>query len=292
MTYSMTAFARIQQPTDFGTLVWEIRSVNSRYLEIHTRLPDSFRSLDIALRSALKKKLARGKVEVQLKFEKANASAAELNFDKELVAALTQACGEIDSISGNQARLNPMQILQWPGVMTEVAMDQEALDKMALTAFDQAIDQLKENRQREGLELNKTIEVRLEAITEIAEKLRVQMPEWVQQHFANTKQKAMDLVEKFDDERLEQEIAILAQKVDVAEELDRLDVHVKETKDVLEKGMKKAEPVGRRLDFMMQEFNREANTLSSKAVNQEITRNAVELKVLIEQMREQVQNIE
>ena len=288
MTYSMTGFSRVTQSNEIGTFTWEIRSVNSRYIEIHTRLPDSFRALDIELRSALKKQLSRGKVECQLKFERAAQGQAGINFNAELVQALTQACRGIDAITGNNSHLNPLQLLQYPGVIAESALDQDALDKQVMVLFHQGMQQLKENRQREGIELANTIRERLERIGEIVLMLRREMPEWVRLHFENTKQKALDLVDTLEPERLEQEVAILAAKVDVAEELDRLDVHVKETLKVLAEN----QPIGRRLDFLMQEFNREANTLSSKAVNQEITRNAVELKVLIEQMREQVQNIE
>ena len=287
MIHSMTAFARAEQAGANGTLSWELRSVNHRYLEPHLRLPESFRDLEGAVREALRNGLSRGKVECTLRFSDDNAGKA-LQVDLERAAQLIAAAENVAGLIKQPAALNPLEVLGWPGVLVADAADPQALNQSALSLFSQALNELKQSREREGAELAKLLNERLDSILEQVVALR----ELVPQMLAGQRQKILDrcaeMQAELDPQRLEQELVILAQKSDVAEELDRLSTHVSEVRRVLKTGGQ----AGRRLDFLMQELNREANTLGSKAFDPRSTQAAVSLKVLIEQMREQVQNIE
>ncbi|MDO9619945.1 MAG: YicC/YloC family endoribonuclease [Pseudomonas sp.] len=287
MIHSMTAFARAEQAGANGTLSWELRSVNHRYLEPHLRLPESFRDLEGAVREALRNGLSRGKVECTLRFSDDNAGKA-LQVDLERAAQLIAAAESVAGLIKQPAALNPLEVLGWPGVLVADAADPQALNQSALALFIQALNELKQSREREGSELAKLLNERLDSILEQVVALR----ELVPQMLAGQRQKILDrcaeMQAELDPQRLEQELVILAQKSDVAEELDRLSTHVSEVRRVLKTGGQ----AGRRLDFLMQELNREANTLGSKAFDTRSTQAAVNLKVLIEQMREQVQNIE
>ena len=287
MIHSMTAFARAEQAGANGTLSWELRSVNHRYLEPHLRLPESFRDLEGAVREALRNGLSRGKVECTLRFSDDNAGKA-LQVDLERAAQLVAAAESVAGLIKQPAALNPLEVLGWPGVLVADAADPQALNQNALSLFSQALNELKQSREREGAELAKLLNERLDSILEQVVALR----ELVPQMLAGQRQKILDrcaeMQAELDPQRLEQELVILAQKSDVAEELDRLSTHVSEVRRVL----KTCGQAGRRLDFLMQELNREANTLGSKAFDTRSTQAAVNLKVLIEQMREQVQNIE
>ena len=287
MIHSMTAFARAEQAGANGTLSWELRSVNHRYLEPHLRLPESFRDLESAVREALRNGLSRGKVECTLRFSDDNAGKA-LQVDLKRAAQLVAAAESVAGLIKQPAALNPLEVLGWPGVLVADAADPQALNQSALALFSQALNELKQSREREGSELAKLLNERLDSILEQVVALR----ELVPQMLAGQRQKILDrcaeMQAELDPQRLEQELVILAQKSDVAEELDRLSTHVSEVRRVLKTGGQ----AGRRLDFLMQELNREANTLGSKAFDTRSTQAAVNLKVLIEQMREQVQNIE
>ncbi|MGG5871433.1 YicC family protein [Pseudomonas peli] len=287
MIHSMTAFARAEQAGANGTLSWELRSVNHRYLEPHLRLPESFRDLEGAVREALRNGLSRGKVECTLRFSDDNAGKA-LQVDLERAAQLIAAAESVAGLIKQPAALNPLEVLGWPGVLVADAADPQALNQSALSLFTEALTELKNGREREGSELAKLLNERLDSILEQVVALR----ELVPQMLAGQRQKILDrcaeMQAELDPQRLEQELVILAQKSDVAEELDRLSTHVSEVRRVLKTGGQ----AGRRLDFLMQELNREANTLGSKAFDTRSTQAAVNLKVLIEQMREQVQNIE
>ncbi|MFP5420151.1 MAG: YicC/YloC family endoribonuclease [Gammaproteobacteria bacterium] len=287
MIHSMTAFARAEQASANGTLSWELRSVNHRYLEPHLRLPESFRDLEGAVREALRNGLSRGKVECTLRFSDDNAGKA-LQVDLERAAQLIAAAESVAGLIKQPAALNPLEVLGWPGVLVADAADPQALNQSALSLFTEALNELKNGREREGSELAKLLNERLNSILEQVVALR----ELVPQMLAGQRQKILDrcaeMQAELDPQRLEQELVILAQKSDVAEELDRLSTHVSEVRRVLKTGGQ----AGRRLDFLMQELNREANTLGSKAFDTRSTQAAVNLKVLIEQMREQVQNIE
>jgi len=288
MTLSMTAFSRQQHEQEWGSLTWEIRSVNHRYLETSVRLPESFRALENAVREAVRKRLTRGKVECQLRFQSEAKVSNELHLNKALIQQLLEANKEIEQLTGESSSLGNMEVLRWPGVIEEQDFDKATIEKEALALFGAALDDLVATRQREGAELEGFIKQRIESIREIVVSIREKMPDILAKQKQGILDKLEELKAELEPTRLEQEVSLLAQKADVEEELDRLDSHLNEVARVLEaKGQK-----GRRLDFLMQELNREANTLSSKSIVSETTLSAVELKVLIEQMREQIQNIE
>lgn len=288
MTSSMTAFTRQQSEQDWGSLTWEIRSVNHRYLETSVRLPDIFRGLENQIRERVRKSMSRGKVECQLRYNAQEGAGGSIAINEELVQQLLQANRNIQRLLGEQHPLNSMELLRWPGVIAEQQLDHDALESAALSLFRQALDDLIATREREGSDLEGFLEQRIDSIRELVATLREKMPQILIAQRQSLHDKLQDLQVELEPTRLEQEIALLAQKADVDEELDRLDSHLGEVKRILKASGQK----GRRLDFLMQELNREANTLSSKSIVVESTRGAVEIKVLIEQMREQIQNIE
>ena len=287
MIYSMTAFARLEVKKDWGDAVWEIRSVNQRYLENFFRLPEQFRGLENTLREKLRQSLTRGKIECSLRIETKKQTNAELNLNKELANQVIQSLQWIKAQAG-EGEINLTDVLRYPGVVEAQEHDLDAISQDLLTAFDDLLTDFIAMRGREGEKLNDIIQQRLDAIAVEADKVRSQMPAVLQWQRERLLQRFEDAQVNLDPQRVEQEMILLAQRVDVAEELDRLQMHVKETTNILKKGG----AVGRKLDFMMQELNRESNTLASKSINADITASAVELKVLIEQMREQIQNLE
>ena len=287
MIYSMTAFARLEVKKDWGDAVWEIRSVNQRYLENFFRFPEQFRGLENTLREKLRQSLTRGKIECSLRIETKKQTNAELNLNKELANQVIQSLQWIKAQSG-EGEINLTDVLRYPGVVEAQEQDLDAISQDLLTAFDDLLTDFIAMRGREGEKLNDIIQQRLDAIAVEADKVRSQMPAVLQWQRERLLQRFEDAQINLDPQRVEQEMILLAQRVDVAEELDRLQMHVKETTNILKKGG----AVGRKLDFMMQELNRESNTLASKSINADITASAVELKVLIEQMREQIQNLE
>ncbi len=286
MIHSMTAYARHEIRASWGNAVWEIRSVNQRYLESYFRLPEQFRCLEGLLRDKLRQKLHRGKLEINLKYSAAS-TAGELKINEALAKQLMQSASALAEQSG-KAQLNVVDILRWPGVMETQEEDIDSLQAELMAAFDAALVDFVAGRGREGVAIEQMIRDRLDQISTHVSTLRTHLPQALQWQRDKMLNRLQEVKAELDQNRLEQEMAFLAQKSDVAEELDRLDAHIKETRHSLKQGG----AIGRRLDFMMQEFNREANTLSSKAISTEITNTAVELKVLIEQMREQIQNIE
>ena len=283
----MTAFSRFEVKGDWGNAVWEIRSVNQRFLETYFRLPEQFRSIEPVLRERFRKQLNRGKVECSLRFNANAAEKSNLSLNKGLAEQLLQPANWINEQTLN-SQVNPLEIMRWPGVMEAEEADMTTIQKEILVGFEQALEDFIEARASEGDNLKVLIEQRLEGIIEQSEKVKVLMPEVIAWQRKRITDKFTDAKIELDSSRVEQELVLLAQKMDVDEEIDRLFSHVKETKSILKKGGAQ----GRRLDFMMQEFNREANTLGSKSINADITKAAVELKVLIEQMREQIANIE
>ncbi len=287
MTQSMTAFARKEIQQEWGTLVWEIRSVNHRYLEPILRLPDNLRELETGLREKLRQQLSRGKVECTLRFQAA-AGQGSMVINEPLLQSLLDACDQVQTLLPKAGKLNPLEVLQWPGVLQSSEHDLAEVQAEALDQFDEALAELVQGRQREGGELAQLILQRLTAMSSIVAKVRDLLPAILERQRQQLLDKFAELQIELDPIRLEQEMVLLAQKADVAEELDRLDTHIQEVKRVL----RQSGSIGRRLDFLMQELNREANTLSSKSIVADTTQQAVELKVLIEQMREQVQNIE
>jgi len=286
MIHSMTGYARKEFKGDWGTAVWEIRSVNQRYLETYLRLPEQLRGLEPILRERFRKHLERGKVECNLRFE-SQTNAGQLQVNEALAEQLIDSALWVIDRAG-QGQLNPLDVLRWPGVMAAPEQDMDELNTRLLAGFDEVLGLFIESRQSEGDRLKVLIEQRLDGIQVEVTKVRALMPQildWQRQRLVDRLAEAKLELEST---RVEQEIILLAQRIDVAEELDRLGMHITETHKILKKGG----ACGRRLDFMMQEFNRESNTLGSKSINAETTQSAVELKVLIEQMREQIQNIE
>jgi len=288
MVHSMTAFSRQQVESEWGSLTWEIRSVNHRYLEPSIRLPENFRNLENSVRKQLREKLHRGKVECQLKFQALENKENDWQLNLELISRLTRANSEINKQTGSDSVLSGLDILKWPGVISDQSLDEEVFKQEALTLFGKALNDLIVSRKREGESLRCLLLKRIETIQSIVNSIRSKMPAIIAKQRENLVLRLEEIKAEFEPTRLEQEIAILAQKADVDEELDRLDSHLQEVKRVIDSDGQ----IGRRLDFLMQELNREANTLSSKSIVVETTQGAVELKVLIEQMREQIQNIE
>lgn len=284
----MTAFARQENQIEQGSLTWEIRSVNHRYLEVALRLEERFRPLEMKIRKLFTDKLGRGKVDAVLRYKTPEQQHTSLEIDRELAKSVINSCEQLAEFSNQAAPLDMLDILQWPGVIVAESLDQSALNKAVLSSLNVAIDELIVTRETEGSALQTMIEQRCAEITTIASDVRQRMPEILDQHRQRLLERVTDLQINLDAERLEQEMVLLAQKSDVAEELDRLQSHVVEVENVLQRD----EPVGRRLDFLMQELNREANTLASKSIDSDTTKHSVNLKVLIEQMREQIQNIE
>jgi uncharacterized protein (TIGR00255 family) len=288
MIRSMTAFARQEREDDWGSLTWELRSVNHRYLEVSLRLPDELRGLESAIRERASRRLGRGKLDCNLRYKPVQRRAA-LVLDADALAQTLTACEQIrDHLTGGAATISPLDLLRWPGVIQEETTDLAPLAEATLALFDQALNELVETREREGAQIHEILSSRLDAMEPLVASARARLPEILARIRDKLRTRVAELTSSPDPDRLEQELAFLAQKMDVDEELDRLTGHISETRRVLEL----TEPVGRRLDFLMQEFNREANTLGSKSADSETTRISVELKVLIEQMREQVQNAE
>ncbi len=292
MLKSMTAFSRVQLSCDSGDIVWEIKSVNHRYLEPGFKLPEEFKMLEPEVRQLLGKYIQRGKLDIGLRYKLNRSAPSSIHLNEDMVKNLRQVEQEVLKIVHEGHSLSVSDILRWPGVVEESELDFKPLQELALSGVQQALEQLTENREREGKALQEMISSRCSQISDIVEQVKQRRPEvnesirakWV----SNLEDRLAQWSESADGGRLEQELAMLAQKIDVDEELDRLQTHIKEVEKVLQR----KEAVGRRLDFLMQELNREANTLSSKSQDAETTKLAVDLKVLIEQMREQVQNIE
>jgi len=288
VTRSMTAFARREEQTEQGDLTWEIRSVNHRYLETSLRLDERFRPLEMKIKKLFSDKLSRGKVDASLRYKTPEDQQSSLNIDHDLAKSIIGHCDDLALLTTRPAPVDMLKILHWPGVLQADSLDQEALNKSVMSSLSDAIEELIETRETEGAALQEMIEQRCVEINNIAIDIRERMPEILEQQRTRLAERVADMQVQLDPERLEQEMVMLAQKSDVAEELDRLQSHVIEVQNVLQRD----EATGRRLDFLMQELNREANTLGSKSINTETTRHSVELKVLIEQMREQIQNIE
>ena len=288
MTNSMTAFARQEVSGPMGQLVCELRSVNHRYLDFHCRLSDELRSIEPRLRERVAGRLKRGRVDCSFRFVSAADSRGEFEVNEAILEKVLVMAGQMQQKMPQLANLNQADVLRWPGVVGAPEIDREALSREALDVFEAALAALTRMRAGEGEQLGQTVRERLAAMRRILEEIRGLLPDIVRQFRQRMEEKLAQVREQLDADRLEQEMVLFQQKSDVMEEIDRLALHI----DGVEQTLKRREPVGRRLDFLMQELNREANTLSSKSTDVRLTNHAVELKVLIEQMREQVQNIE
>jgi len=287
MLASMTAFGRVEVTETWGTAILEIRSVNHRYLDMAIRMPDELRALEAVFRTDIQKRIQRGKVDCTLRLETGEQSPADLPINMELAQKLIAAANTLPI--GQPQPINPLDILRWPGVINREKLDLDLLGEALRDLLDQALDRLVDTRTREGEKIREMILSRCDGIDKQTAFIKSRLPEITDAIRKRYQQRVTELLAATpDNDRLEQELLLLAQKMDVAEELDRLEAHVSEVRRVLDQ----KEPIGRRLDFLMQEMNREANTLSSKSAHIDTTGSSVELKVLIEQMREQIQNIE
>lgn len=286
--YSMTAFARQSSSGQGGELTVELRTVNHRYLDCSFKLPDLLRSAETSLRARAAARLSRGKLDCLVRFQASATEASALQVNREHLQKVIETALDIAHALPAAQPINPLELLQFPGVCSAALTDETTLLHSVNALFDTALDTLMENRAREGAQLAALIRDRLNQVEAATAAARAQIPALREQQQARLRTRLAELRVEVDQERLEQELVYLAQKADVEEELDRLQAHIREVRHTLDTGG----PCGRRLDFLMQELNREANTLSSKSIASSTTHNAVELKVLIEQMREQVQNIE
>ncbi|MGA9574208.1 MAG: YicC/YloC family endoribonuclease [Lysobacterales bacterium] len=289
MIRSMTGFARVERQFEFGRLGWEMRSVNHRYLDFGLRLPEEFRPLESDIRTCLGQFLSRGKIEANLRYTaEPGAISSRLELNLGLAREILVVHDELARLAGVEQQADISQMIKWPGLIEEKRPDPAPLQEAAMELLIQAAQELQASRSREGEQMANAIRERLAGVATLTARIRQWLPEIRTALKQKMLERLADLSKTLDPGRIEQEVVILAQKIDVDEELDRLDAHVEEVYRVLDL----EEPVGRRLDFLMQEFNRESNTLSSKSVDQRTTQAAVDLKVLIEQMREQVQNVE
>jgi uncharacterized protein (TIGR00255 family) len=286
MISSMTGFARQERSGAFGAVICEIRSVNHRFLDATMRLPDSCRALESELRQVLARDLRRGKVDCTIQHRP--PIAGELQIDESALTPLLARSRQIAALIPEQGHINVLELLRWPGVLREEHSDIEALHGVVRSVFEETLQSLSAARVREGQRLSELIVQRCDALAALIAQVRVRLPEVLARVRSRLEERLTELGGELNQERVEQEIVLLLHRLDVAEELDRLGGHIDEARRTLAG----PEAAGRRLDFLLQEFNREANTLASKSQDLETTRIAVEMKVAIEQMREQVQNIE
>jgi len=288
MPSSMTGFATEEAEVQPFRLVWEVRSVNHRFLDVSVRLPDELRALEPHCRELVGAVLRRGKVDCTLRVSSAGKQETAAALHDQALERLKELEGQVQQKFPDATQLAVSEILRWPGVLEEASAEFTAMEGPATKTLSRALESLSASRQREGKRLKELLVERCDGIEKIVSGIGPQLPKAQERYRVKLLERLERLNVEADPGRLEQELVVLAQRLDVAEELDRLGSHVTEIRNVLGR----AEPIGRRLDFLMQELNREANTLSSKSQDEELTRAAVELKVLIEQMREQVQNLE
>ena len=294
MVHSMTAFAREESDAEWGSAVWELRSVNHRYLDVSLRLPEELRSLDARVRERIAARVRRGKVECNLRIRPSPTGGQGLSLDAGLVERLLVAARKVEAAARRTSGGVPLrpptalEVLRWPGVVDPPGIDRESIEGAALELLDRALAGLVAARAREGAKLGEMVSQRCERVASIASGVRTALPGIQERYRARIVARLEEARVDADPNRLAQEMVMFASRADVAEELDRLDAHVTEVHEALASGS----PIGRRLDFLMQELQREANTLGSKSADPDTSRASVDLKVLIEQMREQVQNIE
>lgn len=293
MVKSMTAFARREEKLPWGSLSIELRSVNHRFLEASIKMPEELRALEIKIRDRVKIKLKRGKVDVAIRIKMQSDETSSIAFNHELAEQLAKTLHDIDKLIYNAAPVNAIDILNWPGVLDSNSIDQEAINSVLIPLLDRVLEELLDGKKREGQALQKMIEQRSRDMRLVLELVRNKMPEILQAQRERLEEKLQSLMAatssaELDNNRLEQEMIYIIHKADVAEEIDRIDTHL----DEINRTINNDDAIGRRLDFLMQELNREANTLGSKSISNITTQASVDMKVLIEQMREQIQNIE
>ena len=288
MIHSMTGFASQKRDLGAVTVHIELRSVNSRYLDLVFRMPDDLRGCEPGIRECLTARLARGKVECRINLQHNAAGGGELALNAALLAQLASAQRAVRASLSDAAPLSVNEVLRWPGMLAEDSVDAEGVQKAAVSLARDAVEELIATRRREGEKLVTMIEERIKRMRELVQQVAPRIPAIVSEHQERLSARLRDAVAALDEDRIRQEVAMFAQRIDVAEELSRLDTHL----DELERILKTGGASGKRLDFLMQELNREANTLGSKSAATDVTGVAMEMKVLIEQIREQVQNVE
>ncbi len=288
MLHSMTAFAREERQGPWGVATWELRSVNHRYLDASVRLPEELRGLEPAVRERVCARVRRGKVECTLRYQPSTDARSGFAVDTELARRVADASRTVGGLLDKAAPVNPMDILRWPGVTAPPTPDLDEVAGAALALLERTLDDLVESRAREGIKMAELVRARCDEIESVVRGVRQRVPAVLAASRERLSARLAELREQLDSTRLEQEMLILAHKLDISEELDRLEAHTEEVRRVLAE----EHPAGRRLEFLMQEMNREANTLGAKSGDAETTRASVDLKVLIEQAREQIQNVE
>ena len=288
MIYSMTGYAVASAELPFGTLNLELRSVNHRYLDIQFRIPDELRTLEAGMREMATARISRGKVEVRVAVNKSPASPSSLQLDEKLLGQLQQLNQRVKAAMPESPPLTVNDVLRWPGMLGNDELEGEQLQETCNRLIGRALDDLTAMRAREGAKLSQILIARIESMDALVRKVAPRMPQLIASYKDKLSSRLKDAMVNMDDDRLKQELVLFSSKIDVDEELSRLTTHFGEIRRILEKGG----AVGKRLDFLMQELNREANTLGSKSVDLEVTQTSMDLKVLIEQMREQIQNIE
>ncbi|MBS3804819.1 MAG: YicC family protein [Oleiphilaceae bacterium] len=288
MIRSMTAFAHEETLAEWGSLTCEIRTVNHRYLEPSVRLPEALRDMENGFRERLRGQVTRGKLDIAMRLQLTEAPSQGLQINPDMVQALNEATSQISRLQDNPAPISALEVLRWPGVLAEKQPDLSVVKVAAMALFERTVKSLVRVREREGERLRPLFEERLSTLTKGIATLRTRLPGLLLAQEENLRKRFENAKVDLEPDRLAQEMVMLAQKADVAEELERLNVHIEAVRETLGRD----EAIGRRLDFLMQELNREANTLSSKSIDAGVTAVAVDFKVLIEQMREQVQNIE
>ncbi|MDR3428799.1 MULTISPECIES: YicC/YloC family endoribonuclease [Silvimonas] len=288
MIYSMTGFSVAQRELSAGTLTVELRAVNHRFLDLSVRLPEEFRAFEGAIREKVAGGVARGKVECRIGFNANAGSAGELKLDRQLLQALIDASRVAQELAPGTGDLKLGEMLRWPGVLTQTAPQPEELGEACLALLTGVLKDFSASRGREGEKLKAHLVERVQGMEAIVAEVKPRIPQLVVEYETKLKNRFLEALGTMDDDRVRQEIVVFAQKIDVDEELSRLTAHLEEVRRILDKGG----AVGKRLDFLMQELNREANTLGSKSVSVETSRASMALKVLIEQMREQIQNLE
>lgn len=288
MIHSMTAFARQGRDRPWGQLSWELRTVNHRYLDVTLRVPEELRVQETQLRELVGAYVKRGKVECRMRFQPAAAAAASIALNPEGIRRLNDAIHHVKQHVEAVAPVSALEILRWPGIIESAEANQDEIQLEAAAVLEEALKELVATRAREGARLQELIQQRCTTLMELVAQARRRLPEIKAQWRGRLLARLAEVKGELDEARLAQEMVLFAQKIDVDEELERLGTHI----DEVERVLRQREPVGRRLDFLMQELNRETNTLGSKSVDAQITRISVDMKVQIEQMREQIQNIE
>lgn len=288
MISSMTGFARETVATEFGVLSIELRSINHRYLETYFKLPEILRAFEVNLRDQAQNQLKRGKIEIMMRLESTGATNEELVFNDDLAKKVIKLHRHANDLLGSSQTLSPSELMRFPNMLVATTPDPEQLEAITLKTFDAALKSLIHNRQAEGSRINAVIDDRLAKIETLTKEAQTLRPEAIQRLRDKLNQRLEEFQIEVDHQRLEQELVFAIQKLDIDEEIDRLSSHVAAMREALQRN----DAIGRRLDFLTQEFNREANTLGSKSQDAQLTAIAVELKVLIEQIREQIQNIE